>query len=328
MGAKGFQISPLMQEKMTFAGQYDNYGSCNEIIEVMLGQQVSAAQVHRVVQAYGPAFGMEEQAKRTLPPPVKEEVVYAEVDGSMILTREQGWKETKVGRIFKSQDCLIENEGRGYIHQSQYVAYLGGKKTFCQTMDELLDDFGGNALADRLVFITDGATWIHNWSKDIFPRAVHVLDYFHASEHLYGFVKLYFKDTHEGKQWAKRQEGLLLNSQAGQVITTLKKLGKGNKQAEKARENLINYYQTNRERMDYARYRKIGSGIIGSGAIESAHRTVVQKRLKQSGQRWGMPGAQHVLNLRVVYMNGQWGKVIDCIKMAADQAAVKIKQAA
>ncbi|MHB1180026.1 MAG: hypothetical protein ACYCZO_17075 [Daejeonella sp.] len=37
-GAKGFQISPLMQEKMVFAGQYDNYGSCNKLIETFLKQ--------------------------------------------------------------------------------------------------------------------------------------------------------------------------------------------------------------------------------------------------------------------------------------------------
>jgi len=43
--------------------------------------------------------------------------------------------------------------------------------------------------------------------------------------------------------------------------------------------------------MDYTRYRKIGCGIIGPGAIESAHRTIIQKRLKQAGQRWGKAGA-------------------------------------
>lgn len=74
--------------------------------------------------------------------------------------------------------------------------------------------------------------------------------------------------------------------------------------------------------MDYARYRKIGCGIIGSGAIESAHRTIIQKRMKQSGQRWGFKGAQNVLNLRVIKGSGQWNKVIRNIKVAAQKQSI------
>jgi len=53
---------------------------------------------------------------------------------------------------------------------------------------------------------------------------------------------------------------------------------------------------------------------IGSGAIESAHRTVVQKRLKQSGQRWTIDGAQKIVDLRVVHASKQWHRVVDIIK--------------
>ena len=69
--------------------------------------------------------------------------------------------------------------------------------------------------------------------------------------------------------------------------------------------------------MDYQQYKNIGVGLIGSGAIESAHRTVVQKRMKQSGQRWSNKGAQNMLNLRVLTMNQQWDKVVQLIKKAA-----------
>lgn len=69
--------------------------------------------------------------------------------------------------------------------------------------------------------------------------------------------------------------------------------------------------------MDYKAYKGIGAGLIGSGAIESAHRTVVQKRMKQSAQRWTNKGAQNMLNLRVLTMNQQWDKVVQLIKKAA-----------
>jgi hypothetical protein len=66
--------------------------------------------------------------------------------------------------------------------------------------------------------------------------------------------------------------------------------------------------------MRYKQYRKTGCGIIGSGAIEAAHRTVIQKRMKLAGQRWSITGAKNMLRLRVISMNKQWGKVIDFLK--------------
>ena len=84
---------------------------------------------------------------------------------------------------------------------------------------------------------------------------------------------------------------------------------------------LVNYYSSNASRMDYSYYKQIGAGIIGSGAIESAHRTLVQKRMKQSGQRWSYDGAQNMLNLRVIKMNGQWEKVIKMVKTNFKAAA-------
>src|SRR5215218_9554756 len=74
------------------------------------------------------------------------------------------------------------------------------------------------------------------------------------------------------------------------------------------------YGQINKKRMKYHEYAKIGCGIIGSGAIESAHRTLVQKRMKQSGQRWSWKGAQNMLNLRVVRKNNDWNKIIELSK--------------
>src|SRR5690606_18276067 len=56
-------------------------------------------------------------------------------------------------------------------------------------------------------------------------------------------------------------------------------------------------------------------GIIGSGAIESAHRTVIQHRMKQAGQRWTAQGAQNMLNLRVIKENGQWARIIHMAPM-------------
>ena len=118
-----------------------------------------------------------------------------------------------------------------------------------------------------------------------------------------------------------------LKIKAAEVIQVITAIKCTTKQAKENQQKLISYYQNNLLRMDYARYRTIGCGIIGSGAIESAHRTIIQKRLKQSGQRWGNSGAQNVLNLRAINASGMWNKVIQNIKIAA-QYANTIKLAA
>ena len=68
---------------------------------------------------------------------------------------------------------------------------------------------------------------------------------------------------------------------------------------------LLNYFETNRNRLEYADSLK-NNLPIGSGVVESAGRHIVQQRLKQSGMRWSLPGAQAVLNLRTRHRNGQF----------------------
>lgn len=293
---------------MVYLGQLECYEKCPEILEKTIGIQAGHSQVHRVADTYGKELERTISTTRVLSPLKSEEVLYAEVDGSMIFTRDDNWKEVKVGRVFKSSDCIDPNGNTSWIKHSQYLAYLGNSKYFTNKMDGLIESFG--SIKQRLVFISDGATWIRNWIEDAFPDAISILDYFHAIEHLHEFADSYFKEKEAAKKWAEKQKELLLNSNVKQVINNIEKLAPENEAAKK----LISYYQTNSNRMDYKKYKQTGCGIIGSGAIESAHRTVVQKRMKQSGQRWSSIGAQNMLNLRVTYMNEKWDNVIKLVK--------------
>lgn len=288
---------------MVYAGQMESYGNCNEAIKKFIDVEVSATQVYRVADLYGNEVGKELNRESVLEPVRKDEVLYAQADGSMILTREKGWAEVKLGRVFKSSNCIHSGEKPGWISNSQYIAHLGGYKQFTGQMDNLLDSHGN--LGERLVFISDGAMWIRNWIEDAFPNAVSILDYYHASEHLHEFSNKFFKDKEQEKRWAEEQKQLMLDGCIATVIDNIKKIASNNAAADK----LIAYYEDNKGRMDYKRYKQIGCGIIGSGAIESSHRTVIQKRMKQSGQRWSIRGAQNMLNLRVVSKNGQWDKI-------------------
>ena len=310
-GANGFQISPHLQELLVYAGQLDCYQRCNVILEKFIDIEVSATQVYLVTDFYGQAAEKEVNICRSLEPVKKDEVLYVEADGSMLLTREQGWKEVKVGRMFTSGSCIDPNGKLSWIRHSQYVAHLGNSKAFTTQMDGLIESYG--KLGKRLVFIADGGTWIKNWIEDAFPQAVSILDYYHVCEHLHEFANTIFTDKEQLKKWTDEQKNLLLQNKVMDVIDNIKQQDCKSKEAL----SLINYYTTNAYRMDYQAYKNMGAGLIGSGAIESAHRTVVQKRMKQSGQRWTNKGAQNMLNLRVITMNGQWDKVVQLIKLAA-----------
>jgi Uncharacterised protein family (UPF0236) len=300
-----------LQELVVYAGQLDCYQRCNEILEKFIDIEVSTSQVYLVTDFYGKAAEKEVNVCRSLEPVKKEEVLYVEADGSMILTRDEGWKEVKVGRMFTSGSCIDPNGKASWIRHSQYVAHLGNCKNFTKQMDTLIESYG--RLDKRLVFISDGGTWIKNWVEDAFPQAVSILDYYHVCEHLHQFANTIFSEEKQLKKWTDKQKELLLESKATKVIANIKKLDSESKETLL----LINYYTNNIERMDYKAYKNIGVGLIGSGAIESAHRTVVQKRMKQSGQRWSNKGAQNMLNLRVLKMNDQWEKVVQLIKKAA-----------
>ena len=90
---------------MVYVGHLDCYQKSNEILEKLVSVKVSASQIYRVTDLYGEQIGKTtDPQERTLTPVGKDERLYVEADGGMILTRKDDWKEVKVGRLFKSGD--------------------------------------------------------------------------------------------------------------------------------------------------------------------------------------------------------------------------------
>ncbi|MDR0365105.1 MAG: hypothetical protein LBH92_08855 [Bacteroidales bacterium] len=167
-----------MQELIVYSGDLDSYGKCDEILEHFLSVRVSALQVYRMTDWLSEELQEAELNERLLPPVSKEEALYAEVDGSMISARENGWKEIKLGRLFKSSDCLNPNNASSCLTASQYVGHFGKSENLCNKVEQVIESYG--QLRNRLVFITDGATWIKNWIDETYSEATGILDYFHA----------------------------------------------------------------------------------------------------------------------------------------------------
>lgn len=248
--------------------------------------------------------------------PAQQEVIYAQFDGGFIFS-DADWREVKPGRVFLKSDCqVVDNEERGNrILRSEYAASLGHYRSFTDKFSVLIQEA---RRADRkLVFITDGALWMRNWMKENYGDATQILDFFHVCEHLGEFAKeVVSKVGKNHHQRYDRQKQALRQGEVMKVIHRIKNLPLARALARERQGKLLKYFTDNAYRMKYDDYRKEGL-MIGSGPIGAAHRTVVQKRMKLSGQRWSCRGAQHMLNLRVAFKSQREIMVRNLINAAA-----------
>jgi hypothetical protein len=287
------------------------------LLKKTIGIEISAKQIQRVSEHYGEKLEQKEleiAEELTIAPVLKavkrEDNIYCMMDGSMVFTREEKWKEMKVGRLFAAKDCIQIQEKRSIVSQSLYLCHLGTHKEFFDKWENY------TATYKNKIFIADGAKWLWNWVEDTYPASIKILDYFHAVEKIGTYASHQYIDQAERKIWMEKQKKLLMTNKVQVIITKLKDTESTNKEAENTKKDVIRYYQNNLDRMQYKTFVEKGY-LIGSGAIESAHRNVVQQRLKLSGQRWSKKGAQQIVNLRTYNKSDRWNEVVDLFKIAA-----------
>ena len=318
----GFKISPYLQGHLSRVGTKMIFEEASEEIEKLMGIEVNAKQIERLCHYYGDKLEQVDWREAyddcvQLKIPIHDQTAYGMIDGSMILTRQKegAWKEVKLCRIFHANERVEGiSKDRNYLGKSLYIAHLGGHKDFFEKVIDALPT------QIPLVFICDGAKWIWNWIEEHYPNSTQILDLFHCKEHLYAFAKLlYPKDDELAEEWVNSCIGDLMEQKVDELLKNIEGLECRGKSIEKSRRGLYNYLNSNKKRINYGYFKEKGL-LIGSGAIESAHRTVIQKRMKLSGQRWTISGAQQMLNLRACYKSGKESKLLNIIngdKMAA-----------
>lgn len=205
-------ISSFAQETMCYIGQHLVFKDAEGVINNLTGANVNAKQIERICHHYGNSLEQEQlhtmQVKgyQEILPEESEKRHYVSVDGSMYFTREDNWKEIKLGRIYKEEDIGQVSKGRSELQSSTYVAHLGSHKDFSPKMEYHIENIKNK------VFIADGATWIWNWIEDIYPDCLQIVDFFHAKEHLCEFAKAYFKDQTQTGQWIDKHSLMMLNT--------------------------------------------------------------------------------------------------------------------
>jgi hypothetical protein len=302
------QLSPSLAKACCMLAVDDSFAETSRKLQELFGQRVSERTVERVVHHAGSvALGWQSQElesffqERKIPQPQSNpERLYVAVDGATAHETD-GWHEVKVGSIYW--------QDKRFGQQKRYVGRFDNSETFgwhvwleaCRC---------GLREAKEVVFLGDGSPWIRNQRGKHFGRSTFIIDWYHASEHIWDCGKVLFGEgTNTTEKWVKKRESWLWDGQTRKLLTDLQKQYKQHR-GRKAKElaKLHKYIKDNEQEMRYDVFR--GKGYdIGSGAVEGACKHVVGKRLKQSGMVWSRAGSSATLALRITWLNKKWDKL-------------------
>ena len=294
------ELTARLEEVVLDLGLQGPFEEAAERFAVHHRGTVSENLVRRVVDRVGRAAATCPDLGARLRPPARTppSTLIVQLDGSMLPTRgPDPWREAKVGLVAR-HDHMVTNKGRGLITEARFIARVGAPVGFKQAVAEALTLERAED-CDRIVVVGDGAPWIWALADEVCPTAIQVLDYPHAVQHATAAAEVLFPaGSGLDRLFVATIERYL---QAGAIETLLRDLEAclfGTRGRDRiALRDLLRYYRTHRNRMRYDRFRAWGLPC-GSGAIESAHRHVLQKRMKLAGQHWNPERADRLAQLR------------------------------
>ena len=156
--------------------------------------------------------------------------------------------------------------------------------------------------AERTVVLGDGAPWIWNIARELFPRAVQVVDRFHVKQHLSDVSKaIYPTDPQSARQWAQRRQEELDSGRLPDLLRALRRQADRSDAARKC----LQYIHRNRERMRYPAFEAMGL-CTSTGVVEAGCKVAIGTRLKRAGMHWSIPGANSIIALRCCRLSGRF----------------------
>jgi len=316
--------SPGVRRLMARAGSQTPFKQAAEDLLCYAGLQIEPREIERVAEAVGRQVEQwlaeeQEQIVHTggsVPPALEPGVkFYISFDGTGVPVR----KNELVGRKGKQADgsartreaklgCVftqvgLDKEGRPQ-RDPDSTTYVGaiesstlfGWRMYAEALRRGLEQ------AQTVIVLTDGQRYNRTITQTHFPGAVHIVDLFHAYEHLTRSAQILWGPAAESPQaWRNLLE-------AGDIKRLVDKAGKNLPSSTKAKKSLrqeLGYFEKNASCMRYAEYRE-KDFFVGSGVVEAGCRTVIGERLKQSGMRWSVRGANAIIALRCCIMSGRF----------------------
>jgi hypothetical protein len=276
------------------------FGNVSLELRLLCGIALSSNTAWRIAESMGERVKEERQERERLvlsgyveAPDAAPERLYIGIDGVHVPMCDGSYHEAKCGIVYQTQ----EQDGKIRISNAKYLGTLERTAAFGDQVYALAFDQGVENAKD-LACLGDGATWIWNGFSQHYPDAVHILDYFHAAEHLSDVAKAWYGEgSDQAKCWLEARELDLLSDCVDDVIKSIRSWHPVDDKEKEIRRVELGYIEKNKHRMLYATFKANGYHI-GSGLVESACKSIVTQRFKQSGMRWSEPGAESIVHLR------------------------------
>lgn len=317
-------LTPALERVATLAGTVaDSFEKGADLLHEMAGVRVSESSVERTTEDAGTRLAEAVEAGRTLGPKPDwpwhkdydgRRCAYVELDATGV-RRQDGRGGVAEGRMaYVGMVCNPRPEWpwpdeKPRPMRSRYISGLHPLEEFVPLMRPMAGRVGMDR-AERWIGLTDGGAGLEDRLRENFPRVeVVILDFFHPAERLTGLARRLHPDDETAAEEQARQWRGLLKQEGGAVLAAVLEEWDWPRRpglAEAVKE-VVGYLGRHAHRMDYPEYLARG-WCIGSGAVESACKTVVGQRLKLAGMRWGEGGADAVCHLRALYRSehGQW----------------------
>lgn len=322
----GSSFSPGVRRMMGRVGAKQPFAQGRRDLEELAGVVVQTKQVERISAQLGvqvEAFCQREReallSGKVAPLLPAVSILYIAIDGTGVpvvpretegrrgkdATGKAKTREAKIGCVFTQ----TKQDEQGYpIRDEDSTTYVGaiesaeifGSRIYAEAVRR------GLRQAQKVVVLGDGGPWIWGIAAQCFPWATETVDLYHAREHLANLGKVVYGPTSvEAKQWAAARSEQLDDGDVEAVITSMKRLRPRQNNAGEEVRKAINYFQTNKGRMRYAKFRQQGL-FVGSGVVEAGCKIVVGLRLKQSGMRWTVNHANTIIALRCCQLSRRW----------------------
>jgi len=305
--------SQPLQRRLTDFGADMAFGQVPAKLQEHYGIEVPVSAVRTITEAQ--ARHIHAQAPGPLPFPAQEVAwVIVETDGSMIPIVDTARPETRVpGEDRRKTRQVRWQEARlslAHAHGSvtpRFAATFGAPEVVGEQLRDCAFRVGFGPTS-RVHSVGDGAPWIADQVHRVFgPQGTYLVDFYHLSEYLAAAAPRCAPEM--PAQWLAQQQSQLKQGDVAGVQAGLVPYLEAPEVADKAAPvRCCHRYLTNRPgQFDYQR--ALAADLpIGSGEIESAHRYVIQQRLKLAGAWWKEETAADMLALRTLRANGEWNQ--------------------
>lgn len=324
-GLTNRNLTPGLERVATLAGTVaDSFEKGADLLHEMAGVRLGESTVERTSEDAGGRLAEAVQAGRTFGPKTVwpwhkdyegRRVAYVEMDATGVRQQGPGGGAAAGRMAYVGMVCNAAPEWPWPDEPAQPMRsrYLSGLYPLEEVGPLLRKQAGqvGMTEADCWLGLSDGGSGLEDRIEENFPLVeVVILDFFHPAEKLTGLARLLHpkeenRAQEQARQWCrlmKEEGGALLAAMLREEVWPARRPGLAEAVAE-----VVGYLERNAHRMEYPEYLARG-WCIGSGAVESACKTVVGQRLKLAGMRWGGDGADALCHLRALYRSekGQW----------------------